>query len=127
MPFAKAQLVHDRGQDRISAVQPGDFVRDQRGEKARCRIAVGAGQQRGRPGRGLDHVVIGLEIGIRPVGTKPDAVNIDNVGPDRAHRVIANAQPLHRLAPDIVDEHVGLGQLAFERGLALARLEIDRE
>ena len=40
LPFAKAQAVDHRGQDRIGAVQPRHFVRDQRGQVTRRGVAI---------------------------------------------------------------------------------------
>ena len=127
LALSRAQAVYHGGHHRISGVQPGDLVGDQRWQVARALVAVCARQQgRGAAG-GLDHVVIGLQPGIGPARAEADAMRIDDVWSERADAVVIEPEPLDRFGADIVDEDVGIGeQIAQYRAVGLL-LEIEHQ
>ncbi len=127
LPLASPLPMEQRGDGGISGVEAGNLVRDQRGEKARRGIAIHFRQQAGYARSRLDHIVIGLQIGIGPILPEPDAVHIDNIRTDRADRLVIQPQPFQRLAPDIGHEDIGLSQQLAHNGMVIRLLEIERD
>ena len=80
--------VDDGGQRAIGGVQPGHLVGNQRWQVTRPGIAINARQQRGRARCRLDHVVIGLKVGIGTILPESDAVDIDDIRADLPHRFV---------------------------------------
>ena len=54
-------------------------------------------------------------------------MDIQDVGAQRPRGVIAEAQPLHRLAPDIMDEDIGAGDQPRHRRAILFLFEVERD
>ena len=119
--------MEQRGDRGIGGMKARNLVSDQRREEARGRVAINLWQQAGYAGCRLDHIVIGLQIGIGPVLPKPDAVDIDNVGPDRFDRFVIQPQPLQRLAANIGDKDIGLGQQLLHDRLVIGLLQVERD
>ena len=120
-----AELVDDRRQHRIDAVQPGDLVGDQRREVPRARIAIDARQQRRGPGRGLDDIIIGLQPGVGTVLAEPDAVRIDDFGIVPDDRGVIEPEALRRIAADVEHEHIGVGQQVMHDGQIVRALQVE--
>src|SRR3546814_10493241 len=125
LSLAGSERVNKRRENRLRPELSCDLVGDQGWEIARSRSPIDARQQAGGAARRLDDVVIGLQAGIGAILPKSGAMDIDDVGFDRAASVIIEAEPRDRLAADVVEKDVGGGdQVAKHRrvfGLFQAR------
>ena len=128
LAFAGPQLMDDRAEHRISRSHARHLVGDRHRQIARRGIVGDARQQRGDAAARLDHIVIGRQRRVRTRLSETGAMDIDDVGLDRANRLIIEAEPRHPVEPDIVDEHVARFDELADRGAALvaAHVPVDR-
>ena len=126
LPRAGPLAVKQRGQRGIGGVQPSNFVGNQRGQIARARIAIDARQQRGSAGGSLNHIVIGLQVGIGAILAEPDAVEIDQPGMRRAQRRKVEPEPRQGLPAHIDHEQVGLCQQRVQHCQIFGLFQIER-
>src|SRR3546814_6969487 len=113
LPLAGSELVDERREDRLRPELPRDLVGDERGEIARAGVAIDAGEQAGRPARGLNDVVIGLEVRIGAALPEAGAVDIDDVGLDRFAAVIVEAEPQIGRAQEHTSELQSLMRISY--------------
>ena len=119
-----ALAVEQGGERRIGGKQANRLVGDERGRV--FRRATGAhGVERGKAGRALNKVVIGLTMFIFAAGAESGAVDVDDVRIDRLDRFVAEAEPVHAGEADIVEENVGILEQGRQGGLAVGRFNIE--
>ena len=100
-----AVAMHQAGADRAHRGEADDAVDQRVGNIARNAVA-GLRHQCGQRGGALDQIVIGGFCGIRPVLPKTEHAGIDQARIDLCDHVVAEAQALHRLRTDVVNQHV---------------------
>ena len=109
---------------RVSGKQTADLIGDKR--RGICRSPpIALLRQCGKARRGLNEIVVSLPVAICAARAEACAVDIDDVGVDRFHFFITEAQPLHSRKPHIVDEHIGVFEQRFQHRLVLGLFDVE--
>ncbi len=111
------------GQHCTRQAQARDFVGDQALHQPRHLLRVGI--ERSEPRCGLDDVVDRRGIGTCAGRSESGSSAVQDVRSHRGDRLIREPQPIDRLAPHVVDEHVRARDQSCEDALALLALQID--
>ena len=77
--------------------------------------------------RGVDDHRVGGALGRRPALAVARDRAVDELRIERAHRFLAEAEPLHHAGPEVLDQHVGLADQAAHQGDRLGPLQVERE
>ena len=112
-----------RGKHGAGQAHAGDLVGEQALHKAGH--AVVAGIEGGQARRSLDHVVDGRSVGTGVGLGKAGGGAIQDARVDRSDRLVGEVQPVHRAAPDVVDEHVSRTDELAQHGAPVRRFEVD--
>ena len=123
-PTRQAALVQSReGSDR--RVERGDTV-DERKEGLRGRVA-GESCEGHHPAQGLAYRVEANAVTIRAVLSVGRYVDHDDARIELFQHVVAEAHPLDRAWPEVLEQYVGDADEVTQYSLALIPAEIDRE
>ena len=126
LALAGALAVIERAQHGDAEMKAGRLVGDQARHEAR-RLAVDPRLQRGGAAHALHQVVEGGLVAVGTLARIAQRVGVDDRGIDLLQILVAQAQPLDRLRPAVVDEEVGRPDHVLQHGAGGGLLEIEAE
>jgi hypothetical protein len=113
------------GQDADRHVHAGAGIADRRPHVGRR--AVGKAGDAHGTAHGLGDRLETLEAAEGTVGAEALDGGVDEPRVDLGERLVAEPQAVERAWPEVLDQHVGLGDHLPEQALALLRLEVERQ
>ena len=123
--LAVAQLAHQRRRQRLEGVEAGRDV--DRDHALPPRRAVGQAVHHHHAAEGLDQPVDGRPLAVGPGLAEARHRAVDDLGIDLPGVLVAEAQPRDDARPEALDDDVGLGHQLVHDGLAVGRLEVERD
>jgi hypothetical protein len=126
LAFAGLQLSRIGGHDAEGRQDPRGYVGDRRADFHRRPSMPFAGD-RHQAGHALRDEVEAAAVGIGPGPPEAGHLAVDEPGIVPTQRLVAEAEPLHRALPIILDHHVRLAQKPPQRVLRRRLLQVEHD
>ena len=118
----------ERAEQPDGTEQPGQDVADRHADLGRAAaVDIGGAGDRHQPADGLDDEVVAGPVGRRAARSVARDREVDEPRVQGPERLVVEAEPGEAIAPEVLDQDVGVGQQPAQDGRAVRVLEVEAE